>query len=98
MRKWTQQIKLTISERTAAEAEEAFRQEYNTAHPSADPLTGQLSQEQKSVVEDKSNLKFDEELKKTYEGVVAKARSLIKLQLPAAFKSKKPAKGIMASL
>ena len=45
MRKWTQQIKLSISERTAAEAEEAFRKEHNEANPSADPLTGQLSEE-----------------------------------------------------
>ena len=40
MRKWTQQIKLNISERTVVEAEEAFRKEYNESNPSADPLTG----------------------------------------------------------
>lgn len=45
MRKWTQSIKLNISERTAAEEEQAFRDEYNKAHPSDDPLTGQLSEE-----------------------------------------------------
>ena len=45
MRKWTQQLRLSISEKANAEEEEKFRQEYNKAHPSAEPLTGQLSDE-----------------------------------------------------
>lgn len=40
MRKWTQSIKLAISERVAAEAEQAFRDKYNADHPSEDALTG----------------------------------------------------------
>ena len=45
MRKWTQQIKLSISERTVVEAEAAFRKEYSEANPSSDPLTGPLNEE-----------------------------------------------------
>lgn len=89
MRKWTQQIKLNISERTVVEAEEAFRKEYNESNPSADPLTGQLSDEQKRTVEERSNVKFEDELKSTYAGVVKKAELLIKLQVPTSYKVKK---------
>jgi hypothetical protein len=45
MRKWTQQVKLSISERTAKEADEAYRQEVNEANPSAEPLTGAFNEE-----------------------------------------------------
>ena len=89
MRKWTQQIKLNISERTAVEAEEAYRKEVNDANPSAEPLTGSLSDEQKRIVEERSNTKFDEDLKTTYDGVVQKAYLLIKLQVPSAYKAQK---------
>ena len=77
---------MTISEQTAAEEEEAFRKEYNEAHPSEEPLTGQLSEDQKRIVEERANTRFEKELESTYEGVTKKAELLIKLQLPAAFK------------
>ena len=70
MRKWTQQVKLSISERTAKEADEAYRQEVNEANPSAEPLTGAFTEEQKAIVEERANTKFDEELNKTYAEVV----------------------------
>ena len=89
MRKWTQQVKLSISERTAKEADEAYRQEVNEANPSAEPLTGAFNEEQKAIVEERANTKFDEELKKTYAEVVQKAEALIKLQIPASYKAKK---------
>ena len=87
MRKWTQQIKLSISERTAAEAEEAFRKEFNEANPSSDPLTGQLNAEQKQIVDERGTAKFEEELKSTYAQVVKKAELLLKLQVPDVYKT-----------
>ena len=89
MRKWTQSIKLTLSEAINAEVDHDFRNEVNSANPSAEPLTGMLSDEQKRTVEERSNAKFDVDLKKAYAGVVAKAEQLIKLQVPAAYKVKK---------
>lgn len=40
MRKWTQRIKLNLSERITAEIEKAVRQEVSEANPSKQPLTG----------------------------------------------------------
>ena len=77
MRKWTQQLRLSISEKSNADEEEKFRQEYNKAHPSAEPLTGQLSEEQKSIVNERANERFEKEVKESYEEVVKKAELLI---------------------
>ena len=62
MRKWTQQIKLTISENIRKQTEEAVRNEINEANPSAEPFTGPFNEEQKQIIEEKSNAKFDLEL------------------------------------
>ena len=40
MRKWTQLIKLSLSERIKIEEELALRNEINEANPSAEPFTG----------------------------------------------------------
>lgn len=98
MRKWTQQVKLSIGDRTAKEAEEAFRQEWNEAHPSEEPLTGPLNDEQKQKVEEKSSAKFTEDLNKAYSSVVKKAEILITLQVPNSFKENRKAKGILSAL
>ena len=98
MRKWTQQVKLTISERLAQEVDQAYRTEVNEANPSADPLTGPLNDEQKQIVEDRVYAKFDEEIKKTYEGVVSKAEVLLKLQVPDAYKEKKRGNKMMSAM
>ena len=37
-------------------------------------------------MEASANAKFEQEIKKTYEGVVEKARSLLRLQVPAQYK------------
>ena len=79
MRKWTQQVKLQTSERTQQEAELAYREAWNKAHPSENPLSGQLSDDQKREVEEQADEKFGQELKKTYNEVVQKAKSIIKL-------------------
>lgn len=86
MRKWTQSIKLTISERTAADAEQAFRDSWNEANPSQDPITGMLSAEQRAEVDKKAFAAFEEQLDKTYADVVEKAKLLLILQVPEAYK------------
>ena len=59
MRKWTQQIKLTVSERVNKEVEKAFRDGHHRAHPSEPELTGPLNEEQKAIVDEKSFRKFE---------------------------------------
>ena len=97
MRKWTQKIKLDISERIAKEVEQAFRDEINEANPSAEPFTAPLSDEQKATVEDKTTTKFDQEVQKTYDGVVQKANSLVRLAVPSQYKRSNPLMARMVS-
>ena len=71
------------------EVKTAFRNEINEANPSAEPFTGPFSDEQNEIIEQQQRVKFEQELEKTYLGVVDKARTLLKLQVPAAFKQKR---------
>jgi hypothetical protein len=82
MRKWTQQVKLTTSERVQQETDKKFRETWEKAHPSEDPLSGQLSEEQKQEVESQFESKYPEEIKKVYDEVVNKASLLITMKLP----------------
>ena len=85
MRKWTQFIKLKISERVKKEVQQAYVKELNEENPSQVASTGSLNDEQKQIVETRTNEKFDKELQLKYAEVVDKAKFLIKLQVPKAF-------------
>lgn len=98
MRKWTQQIRLTTSERVQQEVEQAFREAWNKAHPSEAPLTGQLSEAQKQEVEAQFEAKYQTELKDVYDEVVRKAELLITLQTPAQYKRQKKSNKLMGRL
>jgi len=66
IRKWTQQVKLETSEAAQKEAESALRTAWNEAHPSEEPLTGELTEVQKREVEEAANAKFEAKVKDTY--------------------------------
>ena len=88
MRRWTEHTKLRESDRAQQEAEAELRKEVDAANPSADPLSGPLSEEQKQEVKARAGAKFDAVLQAKYEQVVAKARLLLTLQVPAALRKK----------
>ena len=85
MRKWTQGIKQTLSERIQIETENAYRQEINEANPSSEPFTGQFSAEQQRIVDKRATAAEGVELEKSYEEAIKKAKFLIKLAIPKAF-------------
>lgn len=45
MRKWTQKVKLTISERVKVEVETQLRDEITAANPSKEPFTDPFNEE-----------------------------------------------------
>ena len=45
MRKWTQKVKLNLSDRLTNEVEVKLRAEITAANPSKDPFTDQFSEE-----------------------------------------------------
>ena len=85
MRKWTQFIKLQISESVKKKVQDDFAKEISDSNPSAEPFNGSFSEQQKEQIENRSNQQFDVELQQKYGEVVTKAKFLIKLQLPEAF-------------
>lgn len=66
MRKWTQFIKLTISENTMKAASEKMKEELAEKNPSSG-FSGQFSEEEKREVEKRSNAAFDKELIEKYD-------------------------------
>ena len=89
MRKWTQKVKLNLSERVKADVERKFRKEITQANPSQEPFTGQFSDEQKAKVEERFDEQFDREVKAKYDEVTKKASFLVKLAIPQVFKDAK---------
>ncbi len=85
MRRWTQSVKQTISERTTIEADEALRKAWNQANPSKEPLTGPLNDEQKNQVDRDGNAKFEKELQEAFDEVVEKAEFMLKLEVPSLY-------------
>ena len=45
MRKWTQKVKLNLSERLTSEVETKLREEITAANPSKEPFTDQFNAE-----------------------------------------------------
>ena len=86
MRKWTQKVKLNLSERLTNEVEVKLRAEITAANPSKDPFTDQFNEEQQSVVDSRLTELFDKQLPEKYEEALNKARFLIKLAIPRAFR------------
>ena len=62
MRKWISGVKLQISEKIEKEEDEKYRKDYADANPSADALTGQLTDEHKDKVQEKVDARFDVEV------------------------------------
>ena len=89
MRRWTQSVKQTISERTTIEADAALRSAWNQANPSKEPLTGPLSNEQKNQVDQEGNAKFEKELLKAFDEVVEKAELMLRLEAPSLYRTTK---------
>ena len=89
MRKWTQGIKLTLSESIKVEVENAYRKEINDANPSSEPFTGQFSDDQQKIVDKRTTVEFDIQLEKSYEEAIKKAKFLVKLAIPKAFQEAK---------
>ena len=86
MRKWTQKVKLVVSERIEQKLKEIMRAECN--------LDGKLFQledneEQREEFESRKNAWFDGEIDRVYDEVVKKSRFLIKLSVPQIFKEAK---------
>ena len=86
MRKWTQQIKLKLVERIHKKIIEAFRKEVDQANPSAPPFTAPLNEEQRAIVDKRTDEQFNKDLIDEYDEVIKKAVFLIKLSLPQAFR------------
>ena len=86
MRKWTQKVKLNLSERLTNEVEVKLRAEITAANPSKDPFTDQFNEEQQSIVDSRLTELFDKQLPENYEEALKKARFLIKLTIPRAFR------------
>lgn len=89
MRKWTQKVKLNLSERLKIEVEEKLREEITAANPSKEPFTEQFNEEQKNTIETRFNEQFDKQLPEKYEEAIKKSRFLIKMAIPRAFKEAK---------
>ena len=45
MRKWTQKVKLNLSERLTTEVESKLREEITAANPSKEPFTAEFNEE-----------------------------------------------------
>ena len=65
MRKWTQQIKLTLSESIKVDVENKLRLELNEANPD-EPFTDQFTDEHRQIIDKRLSEKFDERLMDTY--------------------------------
>lgn len=51
MRKWTQRVKLNLSERLTADIGNKLRDEVTKANPSKEPFKGGFNDEQKVIIE-----------------------------------------------
>ena len=60
MRRWTQKIKLNISEKLNADIEKKLREEITEANPSKEAFTDPLNDEQKETLQGR----FDEQFEK----------------------------------
>ena len=85
MRKWTQKVKLNISERVKVDVETQLRDEITAANPSKEPFTDPFNEEQTELVEKRFQEKFDHEVEVVYKQVISKAHFLIKLAVPRSF-------------
>ena len=59
MRKWTQRVKLNLSEHLTADIESKLRDEITAANPSKEPFKEQFSAEHKVNIEKRFNEQFD---------------------------------------
>ena len=89
MRKWTQKVKLNLSERLTTEVETKLREEVTAANPSKEPFTDQFNEEQKITIEQRFNEQFDKELPEKYTEAIKKAKFLIKMAIPRTFREAK---------
>ena len=85
MRKWTQKVKLTLSERITVEVEHKLREEIRAASADKKPFIDPLSDEQRQTVDDQTYEQLEKEIKETYNEVIQKAKFLSKLALPKQF-------------
>ena len=69
MRKWTQQIKLTLSESVKVDVENKMRLELNEANPD-EPFTSEFTAEHRQIIEKRIGEQYDQQLEDTYNGVV----------------------------
>ena len=88
MRKWTQTIRLTLSEKIKEEIEKNYRLELSAADP-ANPFTEAFNSEHREVIEKRSNEKYDQQLSEAYDECLKKARLLLRLCVPESFFSEK---------
>ena len=88
MRKWTQQIRLALSEKIKEEVETKFRLELSEANPD-EPFTGDFSDEHREQIEKRIAEKYDVQLIEAYDESVKKAQFLLKLNIPKSFMEEK---------
>ena len=55
MRKWTQKVKLQLSERISVDVEQKLREEIRASTPDKKPYTDPLNDEQRKTVDDRMN-------------------------------------------
>ena len=88
MRKWISGVKLQISEKIEKEEDEKYRKDYADANPSADALTGQLTDEHKDKVQEKVDARFDVEVEEAFEDVSKKAKVMLMMKVPEVLKDR----------
>ena len=88
MRKWTQTIRLTLSEKIKEEVEKNYRLELSAADP-ANPFTDAFSSDHREVIEKRINEKYDSQLSEAYDECLKKARLLLRLCVPESFFNEK---------
>ena len=83
MRKWSQTIKLNLSERIKEDVEKQYRLELSKDDPT-NPFSGQFSEQDQEEVEQRIKSKYDSQLSLAYEDCLNKAQILLKLCIPGA--------------
>ena len=82
MRKWTQKIKLDLSEKISVEVEHKLREEVRAASTDKKPFTDPLSEEQRQTVDDRTNEQLQQDIIVQFNEVIQKAKFLTKLAIP----------------
>jgi len=73
MRKWTQKVKLQLSERITVEVEHKLREEIRAATVDKKPFTDPLNDEQRMTLDNRTNEQLEKDVVVKFKEVIQKA-------------------------